>query len=246
MGRRDLHVHTTFSDGANTPAEMVLTALAAGLDTIGFSDHAYTSIDESYCMPRSRVQEYRTEIARLRWDYRGRIEILCGIEQDYWSDDPAQGYDYVIGSVHYVEKDGVCLPVDESPEILRAGCEELFGGDPYALVRAYYALEADVVRRTGAHIIGHFDLITKFLERDPLFDERDPRYRRAWQAAADALLATGAVFEINTGAMARGCRTDPYPSREIRDYLRRKGAEFILSSDSHRADGLCHAFDTII
>ena len=36
----DLHVHTTFSDGKNTPEEIVLEAIRRGMDTIGFSDHS--------------------------------------------------------------------------------------------------------------------------------------------------------------------------------------------------------------
>ena len=36
---------------------------------------------------------------------------------------------------------------------------------------------------TKCDIIGHFDLITKFIEQDPCFDVRHPRYVKAWQAA---------------------------------------------------------------
>jgi 3',5'-nucleoside bisphosphate phosphatase len=43
-GRRiDLHAHTVFSDGSDTPAELVEKACAAGLDVLGVSDHDTTS-----------------------------------------------------------------------------------------------------------------------------------------------------------------------------------------------------------
>ena len=61
--------------------------------------------------------------------------------------------------------------------------------------------------------------------------------------AADALLTTGKPFEINTGAISRGYRTDAYPSREIRTYLKERGARFILSSDAHRKEHICFGFD---
>ena len=32
---RDLHMHTVFSDGKNTPEEMVQEAIRLGLDTVG-------------------------------------------------------------------------------------------------------------------------------------------------------------------------------------------------------------------
>ena len=39
---KDLHVHTTFSDGKNTPEEMILAALDKGLETIGvFRSQSY-------------------------------------------------------------------------------------------------------------------------------------------------------------------------------------------------------------
>ncbi len=50
MNFSNFHQHTTFSDGKNTPEEVLQSALARGMEAIGFSDHSYTSIDESYCM----------------------------------------------------------------------------------------------------------------------------------------------------------------------------------------------------
>ena len=97
MNTRDLHVHTNFSDGADTPARMVEAALAKGYAAIGFADHAPTSFDLSWCMAPERVADYRAAVAALKETYRGRIEVLCGIEQDYYADTPAEGYDFVEG-----------------------------------------------------------------------------------------------------------------------------------------------------
>lgn len=52
----DLHTHTTFSDGRNSPEEMVLSAIGMVMSTLGISDHSYTSFDESYCIPRYRLE----------------------------------------------------------------------------------------------------------------------------------------------------------------------------------------------
>ena len=65
----------------------------------------------------------------------------------------------------------------------------------------------------------------------------------AYQKAVDRIIKNCKVFEINTGAISRGCRTTPYPSDEIRDYIRQKGGKFILSSDSHQKETLCFEFD---
>lgn len=158
----DKHVHTIFSDGKNTPEEVVLESIARKMEVLGFSDHSYTAFDERWCMKKGDIPLYRACIAELRARYADRIKIFCGIEQDFYSEEPTEGFDYVIGSVHYLRAGEELIPVDESPEILRAAAEKHFGGDIYALIEEYYRTVAKVVQKTGADIIGHFDLITKF------------------------------------------------------------------------------------
>jgi len=242
MIREDFHVHTSLCDGRDTPAAMAEAAWREGLTALGFSGHAHTPFDESWCMSVENTARYRAEVARLREEYRGRLSIRCGIEQDLYADPPA-GYDYVIGSVHYLKKDGVCLPVDESAALLRQAAAEHFGGDLLALCEAYFEAVGTVAEQTGCDIIGHFDLVTKFNETGALFDERDPRYVAAWQRAAERLLAAKVPFEINTGAMSRGYRSQPYPAEPILLWLRDRGASFVLSGDTHSAGTLCYDFE---
>ncbi len=246
MGLTDLHVHTTFSDGKNTPEEMVREAIACKMETIGFSDHSYTFFDESYCLKQSELARYRASIEELKIPYQDKIRILCGIEQDFYSEEPCDAYDYVIGSVHYIKAGEEYIPVDESLKTLQAAVKKYFGGDIYALIGEYYRTAAQVVEKTNADIIGHFDLITKFNEGGALFDESDPRYITASRKAADCLLKTGRPFEINTGAISRGYRTTPYPSKALIDYIRERGGKFVLSSDSHAKETLCFQFEDLL
>jgi len=47
-GKADLHMHTTYSDGARTPSEVVVSAKQAGLDIISLTDHdSVSGIDEA-------------------------------------------------------------------------------------------------------------------------------------------------------------------------------------------------------
>ena len=115
--------------------------------------------------------------------------------------------------------------------------------DWYAFSEAYYELVSQIVDVTNCDIIGHFDLLTKFMEQDPWFDVQNPRYIHAWQQAADILLQKGKPFEVNTGAISRGYRTDAYPSREIRRYLLEHGGKLILSSDAHRKEHIEYGFE---
>ena len=60
--------------------------------------------------------------------------------------------------------------------------------------------------------------------------------------ALDKLLATGKPFEINTGAMSRGYKTVPYPSKKNLQYIAAHDGKVILSSDSHRKETLMYNF----
>ena len=240
----DFHMHTTFCDGKNTPEEMVLAAIEKGIKKIGFSGHSYVAFDEeSGCMLPAREAEYRKEIARLKNAYADAIEIYCGLERDYYSDNTYTDYDYIIGSVHYVKCGDEYVSVDDNVERLKEGVEKCFGGDYYAYAEEYFKTVSDVVNKTKCDIIGHFDLISKFNEREKLFDESDERYVKAWKKAADALIETGKYFEINTGAISRGYKKVPYPSFEMIEYLKARGAEMILSSDSHSRETIQYDFD---
>ena len=237
----DFHVHTTYCDGQDAPEELIHEALRLGMMKLGFSGHSYTPFDEEPCMSREGTRRYIEEVHSLKEKYRGRIEILCGTECDYYSEIAPSDYDYVIGSVHYIDCGGKYLHVDHTPELLEEAVAS-FGGDPYALVEAYYALEADVVRKTGANVIGHFDLITKLNTGNKFFDESNPRCTSAAFSAVDELLKTGRPFEINTGAVSKGYKASAYPSLRILKYIAAHGGSVILSSDSHRKETLLFEF----
>lgn len=239
---KDLHVHTYFCDGKDSPRKMVLAALDMGMKTIGFSGHGYTDFDESYCMSKTGTIEYKREIESLKKEFAGQIEILCGVEKDMFSKEDTSGFDYVIGSAHYIYIGGEYITVDWKPSILRDAADKYFGGDMMALAEYYFATVADVAEKTNCNIVGHLDLITKFNETEKFFDTSDPRYVAAWKKAVDKIMQSCTLFEINTGAMARSYTTKPYPAPDIIAYIKEKGGSFILSSDSHSRDSLCYGF----
>ena len=117
MTLQNLHTHTVFSDGKNTPEEMVLGAVRAGCTSLGFSEHSPLAPfydPDRYAMEAADLPAYRSEILRLREKYAGQLEVYLGLEQDYDSPAPGPDFDYLIGSVHSVVADGVCLSVDNT------------------------------------------------------------------------------------------------------------------------------------
>ena len=237
----DFHMHTCFCDGTDTPTDMAASAFALGFTRIGFSGHATMSF-ESFSMSRTGAAAYRAEIGALRKTYEGRMTVLCGIEKDYFGEEPEDLYDYVIGSVHYLPSPEGFRALDESPAETSKTIAEVFGGDADAFAEAYFSLEARLFETVRADVIGHFDLLTKFEERVPLLHPDSPRYQNAWREAVEALIPYGKPFEINTGAISRGWRTTPYPAKEILDFLKEKGGHILLSSDSHRRETIGYGF----
>lgn len=239
---QNLHSHTTFCDGRNTPEEMVRAAIALGMDSLGFSGHGPNRAPDDVAMPRSGVPAYRAEVLRVREEYAGRLEVFLGIERDwFWAPDGGD-WDYVIGSVHFVEKDGAWLCVDESEQVFLENVEQHYGGDFYAFAEDYYRLVGEVPERTGCQIVGHFDLITKFNEGDKLFDTGHPRYVNAALEALDRLAERGVICEVSTGAMSRGYRTAPYPAPALLQAMRERDIPICVTGDSHSAAALLYAF----
>lgn len=240
MSRNNYHTHTVFCDGKDTPEELVLEALSLGCTEIGFSGHSFSATRENnpFCMTPESTEAYKREIKRLQSEYSGRIKILLGVEQEYFSECSTDDYEYVIGSVHYVLKDGQYICVDDTEAIQREAVSGLYGGDYYAFIEDYYSLVGDLYARTGCDIIGHFDLITKFNEGNRLFDTSHPRYLAAADKALERLLKENVTFEINYGGIVRGYRTTPYPEERIIEKIKRAGRPLIYSSDCHSREYL--------
>ena len=242
MIKCNFHTHTAFCDGKNTPEEMVLSAISKGFSAIGFSGHSYTDFDESYCMSREGAKKYIAEINRLKAVYKDKIQIYLGIEADYFSNEDLSPFEYVIGSVHYVYKNGEFIPIDENVQILIDAVNTHYNGDFLTLAEDYFSL----VSRVNGDIVGHIDLISKFNEDGSLFDETSMRYIRAAENAIKALVSKGKIFEINTGAMSRGYRKTPYPSENILHLIKKHGGKIMINSDAHDADSMDFAFDEAI
>lgn len=244
--KMNFHTHTTYCDGKESVESMVQAAIAKGFTRLGFSGHCYNDFrpqdTEVWCMKPEQIADYQTEVRAMAEKYREKIEIFCGVEQDFCSSASTEGFGYIIGSVHYAEKNGQYYCVDESPEALAEAIREGFGGNPYALTKRFFEMEAEVIQKTKGDFIGHFDLVTKFNEGNRFFDPMDKRYQDAAIEAMEVLLETGRPFEINTGAIYRGCRTEAYPSVQLLRELHKRGGEILLSSDSHDGNSIGFRF----
>ena len=122
---QNLHVHTTYADGKDRPEEIVLTAIEKGFSSIGFSEHTYMEFsDYPYQMTVEDMTKYKAEVDGLKEKYKGQIDIFCGLEYELFSNVPTDCFDYLIGSVHYLDFDGKILGFDRGVEEVKANLGE--------------------------------------------------------------------------------------------------------------------------
>lgn len=241
MQHANIHTHTTFSDGKNTPEEMVQRAVELGFSSIGISDHSETAFESYYCMATSEYDRYRRTLRELKERYEGQIDVLLGIEQDSYSPAICDGFDYVIGSVHYVLCGSDYSNVDKTLEIQMRAIENYFGGDKTEYAKRYFELVAENAIRGGFEVVGHFDLLNKF----GLFSDCTETYEKIALEALDTCLSRIPYIEMNTGAIARGYKT-VYPDFFLLHRILQKGGKLVLNGDSHSAEALdCH-FDASV
>lgn len=231
--KQNLHIHSTWCDGADTPEEMIAAAMEKGFDSIGFSGHSPMAYSPGHAMSPEGTEFYKQEIRTLQKKYAGQIEIFCGLEVDMYSEVDLTGYDYLIGSVHYFRFPDTTVGFDRSQAEVQRVIDQRFGGDGMAYARAYYESMTWLPRFGNFDIIGHFDLITKHSENCTFFDTESKAYQNLAIEAAEALAGKIPFFEVNTGAISRGYRTTPYPAPFLLKELHRLGYGAVISSDCH-------------
>ena len=245
MFRQNLHTHCTFDDGQNTMEQMVQSAISAGLTSLGFSIHTPMPYEDGWgwTIAPERLPDYIAEARRLKETYRDQIAVYCGMEWELVSAMPADQFDYVIGSIHHITLNGEDYSVDAAAETTAQYLERVFPVDADAAAEAYFAQYAALAQVDAVDIVGHFDLLTKFDELNDFYHADAPRFLAAAKGAMDALVLAGKIFEINTGAISRGYRTMPYPSRALLTELKRINGRITISSDSHSARTVAYGFD---
>ena len=101
----DLHMHTTWSDGAHSIEEMVEACRKKGYQYMAITDHSqYLKVANG--LTAERLREQREEIRRLNKKYED-FTILSGVEMDIlpdgtldYEDDILEEMDFVIASIH--------------------------------------------------------------------------------------------------------------------------------------------------
>ena len=148
----------------------------------------------------------------------------------------------MIGSSHYFCVNNEYYPIDSDYEFFKK-CLEVFNHDIAMLSATYYETLCEKIEKKKPDIIGHVDLITKFDEVDAPIFLCNEIYLKLADKYISRMIDENIIFEVNTGAIARGIRTVPYPHERLLHIIKKRGGHITLSSDSHQLSTLVFEFE---
>jgi histidinol-phosphatase (PHP family) len=237
----DYHMHTPLCGHATgSPEEYVKQALKIGLKEIGFSDHApmVHKPMPGITMSLEELPKYYDMIEDVRKRYASQINIKIALESDFLpgyenktkSIIDSYPYDYIIGSVHFIDDWAFDDP---------ASREYWKKYDVNEVYRKYYALLRQSAKTGFFQIIGHCDLPKKFGAR-PSVDLSDEII-----ATAKVFKNTGVAIEINTAGLRKPI-AEMYPAPHCLKIYREAGVPLTFGSDAHDPQHVGNDFDKAV
>ena len=222
----DLHNHTVLCNHAQgTIDEYILQAIKHGTKIFGFSEHAPMDFDKEYRLSFKQMDEYESSILNAKEKYKNKIEILLGYEVDYlkgYMDDRVLNadVDYLIGSVHFIEKWGF-----DNPEFIGRYKDENID----EIWQKYFDAIEEMANSKLFDVVGHLDLIKvfKFMPKKDI--------NAMAQKALKAIKKADMVLEIN-GSGYRKKVQEAYPSRTLLKQAYDLGIPITFSSDAHKPE----------
>lgn len=238
----NFHAHTQWCDGHDTLEAIAGAAFDNGFEYFGFSPHSPLPIESPCNMTADDLFPYFDEIARIRKEFDGRMQIYHGVEIDYlgphWG--PASPmfapgkFDYSIGSVHFIPaQDGTPVDIDGRFERFRQRMSENFHNDIRYVAETFYRQSHEMLAAGGFDILGHFDKISQNASFFRPGIEDELWYKNLVDEYVDHIIASGVIVEINTKARQEHGRF--FPHERYWKRLVEAGVDIAVNSDAHYA-----------
>ena len=243
----DYHMHLRDAEGAidhtlEAVERFVEAAAARGVDEIGFSEHVYyfeqtrQLWDEPMMLERCRYDLESYVGAVVEAKARG-LPVKLGLEVDYVAGREREtaaaleGYDwdYLLGSVHFVDGFGV----DVEPGLV----EKLGAGEAW---RRYFVWLRNAARSGLFDSLSHPDLVK---HHGPRATAEDVHYLH--EETADAIEAAGVCVEVSAAGLHKPVR-ELYPDPPLLAACRARGVPITLASDAHEPQNVGRDLDRAI
>jgi histidinol-phosphatase (PHP family) len=231
----DYHIHTLFSDGKDSHEDCLRMAAQYNMTEIGFSDHICLNFP-TWAVSADKFISMRDEINKIKNIEELPFKVKFGVEMDYLPGKEAETkvlteklkFDYVIGSVHFIN--GWNFDTDPS---------NYADKNIDALYNDYFDLLQHAALSGLFDIIGHADVIKKF-GYYPSF-----KLTSLYKKTARAFRKANVTIELNTSGIAKPCN-EFYPSEEFLKICRKEKVPVTLGSDAHHATDIGRSFGKAI
>jgi histidinol-phosphatase (PHP family) len=241
----DYHSHTSRCGHATgTMREYVERAIALGIDEIGLTDHLWlyfqepSERDPTFAMDERDFDAHYEEMLRIRDEYAGRIQVRVSVEADYIAgrEDELTSiltryeFDYVLGSVHFLEG----WPLDAPESAVRYE-----KGPVSPIYRSYYRNLQRAISLGAFDLLAHFDLPKKFgfLPEDDLSE--------LVCETLDLIAKHDLAVEVSSAGLRKPIG-EIYPSPAILRQMKARSIPIALSSDAHAPAEVGADYDRLI
>lgn len=241
----DMHTHSEQSPDSICPIDDLCRAqIERGIQAFALTDHC----DIEYCHTQDVEAAVRASVASAlsaRERYRGKTEVLCGVEigDSLWDMEFAKGllcrfpFDVVIGSVHAVRYPNYSMPYShiDFSEMSKAFLEDFLTLYFEELLLTLENFPCDVM----AHLTCPLRYINGKYHKGIKID--------AWRGKIDEILeyiiAHNIALEVNTSGLGTPWDT-LMPQKELIARYRSMGGYLItLGSDAHKANRAAFGFE---
>ena len=210
----------------------------AGIEELGVSEHVHRFTEALAVWDHPFWMESARDDLGAYEEFVRSTPLRLGIEMDFVAGREdridnllaSHGFDYVIGSVHFVRDRAVDFDVWDIWESV---------GDPDRVWELYFRTLAEAASSGLFDVLAHPDLVKVWGDARPR-PERDPRFY--YEPVVEAIAETGISVEISTAGLRKPVG-EIYPAPAFVEMCVDAGAAFSLSSDAHVPDDIGYAYD---
>lgn len=236
----DYHMHSHFSFDCNAAMEsMCRAAIDGNLPEIGFTEH-FDLYPHAPWRNQLDLSAWNAEIERCQKLFAGQLVILKGLEfgEPHLFEAQLQSvagefaFDYILGSLHWVER---CNVLD--PDYFDRGYRTSFGN---------FFKELEVMtRQPRFDILSHFDVVArKGAARYPDYDPVD--FEAVIRKVLSNCVDHDIALDINTAAMRQPVKLMTPNEKILRWYRQMGGDRVTLGADAHQTADVGRDFSTAI
>lgn len=259
---KDGHVHSPYCPhGSLDPFKSYIEkAIEQGYTSMTFTEHA--PLPESFQDPvpekdsgmkREDVENYLSDLQKLKLEYKRDIAILTGFEVDYirgyeeetknFLNEYGAELDDSLLSVHFLKGKSSWYCLDYSPDMFKEATEDL--GSITAIYKTYFdyvisSIKSDLGPYKPKRI-GHMTLIRKFHNLYPSPSN--------WEALSEGVLQAASQFEVELDYNGAGTKkphcNETYPTRSIAEKATSMGIPLVYGSDAHQANDIKQGYDKL-